>query len=280
MNKALRRKVDAALCKFSADDLFSFFDGDCAVKSHILFTKVAEAAVVGGGGELRGGNAILHELLVNAIDTGLAQTDVNLLGAGVVVGPTGEYIVGLAVRLHYFGDSAENVAVFAGQAAYTNGIVDGGKGSLFGFNLFNRTVEAVAELRFEVGDAGIGGRQTGAEFVAVFGFGANGYNGSRPAGGVEVVGQTQICLKRAVGTVVRGHAVNVAVKTAETEVEIEVEVLVEAERVDKACAYGKDAVAAVVPVAFFVSTVALEVVCTVNRPVAACTYIDASKIWT
>ncbi len=249
--------------------LLAFFDGHGTVEGHVLFAEVAEVAVVGGCGELRSSYAVLDEVIVNAVHAVVTKTDIDLVGTGVVVGPAGEHIVLVGVALHYLCDSAEYVAVFAGEVVAADRIVDSGERSCFHFLDFNGTVEAVAELLLEVGDAGIGGGETGAEGVAVFSRGAYGHYGVLPFALVEEIGEAEISLNVEVGAVLTLLVVGYTVDGGSAEIERELNLLAYVERVDDTGTEGE----------YFVAGVLVAVVLAVliflgESPIAACTAVE------
>ena len=174
-------------------ELFCLFDSDGTVEGNIFFAEVAEAAVVDGSCDLRSGNALFLEFFFNTCNTVFAEADVNLLSTGVVVGPTCKSVVLAGVFFHHVSDSAEDVAVFASEARNADGIVDSSNRAFFNC-FFNGTVEAVFKLFFEVSDASVSSSETSAESVAVFGFGANGHNGSDKISFAEVVSYAEVSL--------------------------------------------------------------------------------------
>ena len=175
------------------DLLFRFFDSNGAVQGYEFFAEVAEVTVVGGSGNLRSGYACLEKLFFDTGHAVFAEADVDGVGTGVVISPTGEDELLVGGVLHYESDGLEDVDVLAGEAGNADGIVDGGQGTLLnGSGNFNRTVEASTELSLEVGDAGIGSGEACAEGVTVFGFGVNGNDGYGPFGLAEVVGQAEV----------------------------------------------------------------------------------------
>jgi len=215
-------------------ELLGFFDGDCTVESNTLFAEVAEVTVVGGNGELACGNTVALEELADAFCTVLAESHVDAFGTGVVISPTGEDVLLVAVGLHHVSDSLDNALVLAAKTRNTDGIVNGSEGSRRCFNGLDGTAEAVLDLSFEVGDAGIGGSKTCAECVAVLGLGANGNDGSVPFAVLEVVGNADECFESAVLLVPAFATVILeAVETGEAEVERKGNLLAYVERVDK-----------------------------------------------
>ena len=200
--------------------LVCFFDGNGAVDGDTFFAEVAEVAVVGCGCEAGFFYAVLDEKFLYAFNTSLAEALVDIVGAGVVVGPAGEDIFGVGVGFHYFCDSGDYAGILAREAGNTDGVVNCGNGTVVFNFCFNRAVEAVAELSFEVGDACVGSSEASAQSVAVFGFGAYGNNGSFPVALFEEVCHTEVCLKCHVVFIPAGSAdVLDAFKTGPAEVE-------------------------------------------------------------
>ncbi len=95
--------------------LFSFFNSNGTVKLNSFFTEIGEVAVVDSSVEFRFVNTETNELTLNAVNTGVTETVVERLGAGVVVSPAGEGVV-LAAFLHDRSHSAEYID-FTGREA-------------------------------------------------------------------------------------------------------------------------------------------------------------------
>ena len=62
------------------------------VECYAFFAEVAEVTVVGGNCELAFGNTVAFEEFGNAFCTVFAESHVNIVGAGVVISPSGNGI--------------------------------------------------------------------------------------------------------------------------------------------------------------------------------------------
>lgn len=181
--------------RYLGDILFCLFDCYGTVECYAFFAEVAEVTVVGGNCELAFGNTVAFEELGNAFCTVFAESHVNIVGAGVVISPTGNGIFFTAVLSHHVSDSLNYALVFAAEARNTDGIVNCSEGAVVLYDSLNRTAEAVFELLLEVSDASVSSCKAGTESVAVFGFGDNRHNRSYPVTFLEVVGEAEVSLE-------------------------------------------------------------------------------------
>jgi len=174
------------------------------------------------------------------------------------------------------GNCFEHVVVFASEAVNVDGIVDGCKRSLSGsFLNFNRTVQAIAELLFEVGDASIGSGEASAESVAVFSRRTYGNNGVIPVGLAEEEVEAEVSLNVEVCAVFRRNlCVFHTVDGRSAEVELKLNTLAEVERVDKT---GTECEQSVVTVVVAVALTVGEILFG-KSPVAACTCIEGEVV--
>jgi hypothetical protein len=221
-------------------------DGYATVECQALVTEVNAVTIVGGSFELAFANAVLNELVLNAVYTVLAEANVDNVVTGVVISPTGKNVSLIGVALHYVRNRFEDLLVYAGQSVNVAGIVDSCQrsfGNLFNY-LVNRTIQASAELVFEVSDLSVSFSKTCAVFVAVFSNGANGNNGSAPVGLVELVSSGKKCFADNLGAAPR---VGVVRDSNCAEVETEGEVLSDVEFLGKAGADRNHTVVDVVP---------------------------------
>ena len=124
-----------------------------------------------------------------------AESHVNIVGAGVVISPTGNGIFFTAVLSHHVSDSLNYALVFAAEARNTDGIVNCSEGPLFSTTVSTGRLRQSFELLLEVSDASVSSCKAGTESVAVFGFGDNRHNRSNPVTFLEVVGEAEVSLE-------------------------------------------------------------------------------------
>jgi hypothetical protein len=212
------------------------------VERNKLLTKVKEVACIGSSCELRSVNTGFEELFFDAGSTFLTKSVVDLIVTGVVIGPACYDIFVVGLRLHNFSDSVDDANILRGQLRDVDGVVDSSQGSFGGLSShFFRAIEAIFELLLKVGDASVSSLEACTKGVAVFGFGANGNNGSTPVAFGEEVSYAQES-----GSVISCFVptifgfVEVVVSSGEAQIKRDLHLFANLECVDKTGANGED----------------------------------------